>query len=301
MRLDGGGDRRVLALELGIFAAHGALQFGKFADHFGLQVSLGEHGGAAGKPGIGANRRRQFLRQPCDPLHPLPLGAELGVKGDAQMVEAGHALVERLFKVEAEFLRRGSQSGEIGQVGLVGLPKMNGVGQARTHHLGIAVRDFRTAVPGLDIGDQNEAVGEVFGLTLRAGDETFLVSADRQPHDFRRDVEEFLLELAHQHDRPFDQPRHFVEQPLVGDDIQPGGEGEVGGVGLDDLLAALGIEHDPGRLQSRDIVVKAAHGDGVRRVEAVTIGDVGGAEPVDLEVDHYRFLRLRAEGAQDRL
>ena len=64
-----------------------------------------------------------------------------------------------------------------------------------------------------------------------------------------RDGQEILLELAHQHDRPFDQARHLLEQALVLDEFEPVGEGEVAGVGEDDLLAAVGVDDDLGRLQ----------------------------------------------------
>jgi hypothetical protein len=36
-------------------------------------------------------------------LNALALRAELGVEGDVQMIELGHALVERLGEIEAEF------------------------------------------------------------------------------------------------------------------------------------------------------------------------------------------------------
>ena len=73
------------------------------------------------------------------------------------------------------------------------------------------------------------------------------------------------------------------------------------GVGEDDLLAALGIEHDLGLFQLRDIIGEAAHGDRVRRMEAVAVGDVADADAIDLESDDHRLLGLRAEHADDRL
>ena len=130
---------------------------------------------------------------------------------------------------------------------------------------------------------------------------TLLVGADGQPDDFGRDCQEILLELAHQHDRPFDQARHLLQQALVLDQLEPVGEGEVLGVGEDDLLAAVGVEDDLRRLQLGGIIVEAAHRDRARRMEAVAVGDVAGADAVDLEIDHHRLLGLRAEGADDRL
>ena len=66
------------------------------------------------------------------------------------------------------------------------------------------------------------------------------------------------LEFAHQHDRPFDEARDLFEQALVLDELEPLREGEALGVGEDDRLAPLGVEHDLGLLQRVDIVVEAA-------------------------------------------
>ena len=136
---------------------------------------------------------------------------------------------------------------------------------------------------------------------LRPRDETLLVGADGQPDDLGGDGQKVLLEVAHQHDRPFDQARHFLEQAFVLDQFEPVGEGEVPGVGEDDLLAAVGVEHDLGRFELGRIVVEAPHGDRARRMETVAVGDVAGADAVDLEIDHRGLLGLRAEGAEDRL
>ena len=50
--------------------------------------------------------RRQFFRQLRNPLHPLSLRAKLRVEGHIEMVEACHALVERLFQIEPELFSR---------------------------------------------------------------------------------------------------------------------------------------------------------------------------------------------------
>ena len=54
---------------------------------------------------------------------------------------------------------------------------------------------------------------------------------------------------AHHHHRPFDEAGDFLEQALVGDDGQALREGEVVGVGADDVLAAVEVEHDLGLLE----------------------------------------------------
>ena len=93
---------------------------------------------------------------------------------------------------------------------------------------------------------------------LIAQHEAFLVGADGGADHFGRQVEERRLEFAHQHDRPFDQARDFLEQALVLDQRQPLREGEVLGIGEDDRLAPVGVEHDLGLVQSVDIIVEAA-------------------------------------------
>ena len=82
MILDGVGDGFVLALRLGVVFAHRALQFGKFADHFGEQIRLAQPRGALGFLHIGADQRRQLGREPLDALDALRLRAELLVKDD---------------------------------------------------------------------------------------------------------------------------------------------------------------------------------------------------------------------------
>ena len=174
MFLDGGLDRRVLALEGGVVAAHEALQFGELADRLGGEVGLGKDGGtldegrdlcagdglAGERRALGIERFGDLLGQRNDALHALALRAELGMEGDAEGVELGHALVERFFQVEAEFPGAGRKAFDARQVGLVGLPEIEGVGQPRAHHLAVAAGDVGTAVAGLDVGDEQEVVGE---------------------------------------------------------------------------------------------------------------------------------------------
>ena len=62
------------------------------------------------------------------------------------------ALVERLPQVQPEPFRRGFQIVEIGQVGLVGPPEIERVGEAGAHHLAIAVGDLLAVVLRLDVG-----------------------------------------------------------------------------------------------------------------------------------------------------
>ena len=73
--------------------------------------------------------------------------------------------------------------------------------------------------------------------------------------------EEFRLERAHQHDRPFDEARDFVEQRLVLDQFKALRKGELLGIGQDRVLAPLRIEHDLGVEQLRLVILEAAHID----------------------------------------
>ena len=45
-------DRFILALRLGVIFSHQPLQLGKFADHFGQQIGLGEAGGSPDLPAV---------------------------------------------------------------------------------------------------------------------------------------------------------------------------------------------------------------------------------------------------------
>ncbi len=150
MVLDRGGDARLLALLRRIVAAHQALQLGKLADHFGDEIGLGEARGARRKLDVGADLGRELARQRLDPLDPLGLRAELLVEDDAERLELGEALVERLFGLVLV----------VGQVMQVGEPEVAGVGKTGAHHPGVAGGDRRAAVARDQVRDQDEAVGE---------------------------------------------------------------------------------------------------------------------------------------------
>ncbi len=298
--LDGLGDGGVLALEGGVFAAHDALELGEFADGLRAQVSLGEHHGAVDERGIGAGDLRQFSGERADARDALALRAELGVEGHVERIELGHALVERLCKVEAELFGGCLQRVEVRQVALVAQPEMLGVGKARTHDLAVAVHDLLAAVLRLDVGDEDEVVGKRIGARP-ACDEALLVRLDGEADDLGGDRQELFLEGAEQDLRPFDEAGHFIQQAFVLDQFEAVGEGDVVSVGGDDLLAPLGVQHDLRLFEACGVVGKAPHGDGLRRMETMAVGDIAGDKPVDLEGHDARFLGLRAEGAQDRL
>ncbi len=190
------------------------------------------------------------------------------MEGDAERLELGHALVKRLGEVEAETLCGRREALEIRQGALVGVPEIERVRQARAHDLSVAARDLGAMVGRLDVGDHQEVVRQAV-LPAAARDEALLVGADGQLDHLGGNLEERLLERADQHDGPFDEARHLLQQPLVRDHLQPLREGEIVGVGADDLLPALGVEHDIGLLELADIVLEAPHLELGRRMEAM--------------------------------
>ena len=94
-----------------------------------------------------------------------------------------------------------------------------------------------------------------------ADHKTLLVVADGGADHFARDRQEFRIERAHQHHGPFDEAGNLVEQHLVLDQFKALREGELLGVGEDDVLAGLRIEHDFGGLQFGLVILEAAHLD----------------------------------------
>ena len=291
MVLDGRGDRHVLVRGGGVIAPHQALQLGELADHLGDQIGLGKLGGALGERRIGRHQRRDLARQPLQPPDALALCAELLVEDDG--VELGQALGKRGLEV--------------------GLPEIAGVGQARTNDALIAGDDRLAAVAGLDIGDQDEAVGEPAlgaGSALGGGaavvraaveHEAFLVGADGGADDLGRDSEEILVEGADMDHRPFDQSGHLVEQRLVLDQVEAERQRLIARIGEDHLLAPVGVEHDLGALELHGIVVEALHRDRIGRHEAMTVGDVAGFEAVDREGHDLGVRGFRTEDAEDRM
>ena len=144
----------------------------------------------------------------------------------------------------------------IRQIVLIGIPEVQRIGKARTHDLAIAVGDLTAAIGRLDIGDENELVGQPVAFALFARDETFLVGLDRQADDFWWNGEEFFLKLAHKYNRPFNQARHFFEKRIIFDKLETGRECDILCIRQDDFLAAVGVQNDLGLFKLGDVVVK---------------------------------------------
>ena len=148
----------------------------------------------------------------------------------------------------------------------------------------LAVRmNLLVSLPGLGIADHK----------------AFLVVADGGADHFARDRQEFLVERSHQHHRPFDQARDLVEQHLVLDQFEILRLRQRLGVGEDDVLAALRIEHDLRGLQLGLVILEAAHVDRRRRHEAMAVGGLAGLDAVDGEFHDVGLFGLDAEGGDD--
>ncbi len=181
----------------------------------------------------------------------------------------------------------------------VGVPEEARVGEPGPHHALVAGHDDGAPVGGHDVGHQDETVGE--RAVGPSGDEALLVGADGGADHLGGDAEEGRVEAAHHDDRPFDEARHFGQQRLVLDDLQPRREGEIAGVVADDVGAASGVEHDLRGLQRRNVVVEAPHPDGGRSHEAVAARLVARGDAADRKAHNLGVLGLGAEDAQDRL
>ena len=171
------------------------------------------------------------------------------------------------------------------------------VGQPRPHDSPVARRNRLAPVAGDQVRHQQETVGQP---PLRvAQDKAFLVGADRRADHLGRDRQILPLELAHQHDRPFDQPRDFVEQPLVLDQVEPMRQRQRFGVGQDDRLAPLGVEHHARALQRGNIILETAHLDRPRREKTMAVGDIARGDPIERERHDIGRLMRTAEGAEN--
>ena len=143
--------------------------------------------GALGKVWIGADELGNLAGEHSHPLHALILGAEFLVEDD--LSELRHAVFEHHLAVLVE--------------------EELGVGEPGTDHPLIAGDDGLAAVVGLEIGNYDEAVGELISAAKR---EALLMRLHRGREHFRRHLEEALIENAHQHHRPFGEPGILGEQ-----------------------------------------------------------------------------------------
>ena len=97
------------------------------------------------------------------------------------------------------------------------------------------------------------------------------------------------------------RPATSSSSAVVLDQFEALREGEVLGVGEDDVARAARGRARPWPLELLHVVVEAAHRDRRRRHEAVAVGDVAGGDAVDRERHDLRLLGLRPEGRDDRM
>ena len=97
------------------------------------------------------------------------------------------------------------------------------------------------------------------------------------------------------------RPATSSKQAFVFDERQPLGESEVFGIGEDDRLAPVGVEHDLRFLKRVNIIFEAADMERLRRHEAMAPGHAPGLEPVrsKIELDDLCRLVLGGERAHD--
>ena len=201
MQLDRARDLRVHVLGFRVVAAHEPLQLGELADHARHEIGLGELGRALRQRRLAQLLRlRNLAGKLLDALGALELRAELLVEGDALQLVA-HDL-ELLLQVL--------------------LPEELGVREPRGDYLLVAGDDLLAAVLGLEVGDEQEMVCELLAVPER---EALLVHLHGGRQAFRRHLEESLVELAHEHDRPLGEAGVLGEQRVVLD------EGELGILG----------------------------------------------------------------------
>ena len=129
----------MLALQRRVVAAHQALQFGELADHLGDEVGLGEPRRALGESRIGADHGRQFA-WPAPRCAPPARPACRASRGRRWIVSFSSRSSSRIFwSVSQKNLASDSR--------------------ARTTR-SLPPTIVRAAVAGLDVGGEDEAVGE---------------------------------------------------------------------------------------------------------------------------------------------
>ena len=95
-----------------------------------------------------------------------------------------------------------------------------------------------------------------------------------------RQAQEILADAAHQHHRPFHQPRHFGQQALVLDHLKPRRKSGIGGVGPDMILALGAIQHHLGTLELGRIILERMNGKATLPKKAMPLGRIARLDTV---------------------
>ena len=175
-----------------VVAAHDALQLGKFPDHVGHQIGLGQQ-----RCLVGLGRQR--------------VAAELLANGPGNGAHTGHALALRAKLVVIDHLVEACHARSQRFFAILVKEKL-GIGQARTHHALVAA-DHRAGVCRADVADHEELVRELAGRVEQR--KVFLVRLHGEDQAFLRHLEKLFFKGADQHIGPLDQRRDFVEQRIV--------------------------------------------------------------------------------------
>ena len=256
MRADGFRHLLILAARQRVVAAHHALQFGEFADHAGGEVRLRQPRGAGREARIGTDHGCDVPRQPLQPRDALALRAELRVE---------HHLIQ---------LRQ-----EVFQLLLAVLvPEEARIGQPRAQHAFIARDQRGAAIGGGDVGHHAEA-GR--GAAIRRHHrEVALVHAHRRPHQLGRQVHEGVVDPPQQRHRPFDQARHFVDQPAIRHHGHAMARGQRGEAVLDHPRPFRGVEDDAAFPQASLIAREGRDFEGAGRHHAMAFGQRAAGQPM---------------------
>ena len=264
---------------LGVVFPHDPLQLGEFVDHLGGEVGLADPRGFRRKVGSRADKGRDLARQRLDPGDAVALAAKLVVEGDVRK--------RRRHPLEPLRLHRAQ----------VVLPEEPRVRQPRAQHLAVARKDQRAVVRRLDVGDGHELLDPARpGVPDR---EELLMLLHRGAQHLGRQAKEGRVDVAHEHDGPFHEPRDLGQKARVLDKLQPLREGPLPGVVQDVLGPLFGRQDHVRALQLRRVVVEGRHGEAARGQERVARGRVAGGQPLDLEGNDGRA-RLIGQKTQDR-
>ena len=248
------GNLRWLSRRTGIIPAHHALQFREFAHHPTRQISLGQPRGTCGERRIGAHHRRNQPSQPLQPPHPLPLRPQLGVKHHP--IQLGQQILQRRLQIL--------------------VPEEPRIGEPRPQHPLIPRHQRRAAIAGGNIRQQGEAWCRA--PIREAQGKIALVDPHRGAHHLGRQIHEGRINAAQQRHRPFHQPRHLGQQPLIGHHFQPLGGGQRGHAVADHAQPLGGIDQHEMVAQLRQIICMAAHREAAGRVHAVALGLIAAGQ-----------------------
>ena len=281
MVLGGGGDGLGLAGGFGIVAAHKALKFGEFIDHFGRQIGLGETGGGAGLFCVGPDHRGELTSQCFHARDQLCLCAQLVVEGHVgQTVHPSLHPGVRLRDAQIVF------------------PEKFSIRQTRREHFFIARQNGRAIIGGGAVGDGDKAF-DAARLGVAHGKELLVFFHGGLQH-LGRQTKEIFANLPHQHDGIFHQPCDLGQQPRILDHLKPIGKGHIGRVVPDRIAPLCRVEHDKGAFQLGAVIVKAADGDCIGGQKAVPARGIACGNPVDGQWHGLRAI-LGRQDTQDRM